>query len=113
MKELNDMRQGASDMLVSLGHDPLPEPDRTEIPEGEHGEWISVKDRLPKAWQMVALMDVNIRMNVSEEVNNQHLLQCGFIHTGFGKDYWSVSYERARPIDAYTHWTPLPPKDES
>ena len=73
---------------------------------GQEDRWISVEERLPEKFQIVALVHVDKWWNTGRD-EGVNCYDAGYLNE-FGEKYWSVRGERALSIDAYTHWMPLP-----
>lgn len=73
---------------------------------GQEDRWISVEERLPEKFQIVALVHVDKWWNTGRD-EGVNCYDAGYLNE-FGDKYWSVRGERALSIDAYTHWMPLP-----
>lgn len=76
--------------------------------------WISVKERLPEEYKLVALMNCGRH---THHVDFGDPATLPVVAAGYrsqrGGDYWAVRAERALCIDAFTHWLPLPPPPEA
>lgn len=72
-------------------------------------DWIPIGDdkNMPRAHQMVALVDVRRWANVGEPDWGCNVYACGYWESSLN-GYWSVHGERAISKDAFTHWIPLP-----
>lgn len=70
-------------------------------------QWISVEERMPEHRQSVALVNVNRWENVGGDEWERNVHACGYWDNWAG-GHWSVRGERAMPLEAFTHWMPLP-----
>lgn len=69
--------------------------------------WIPTSERLPEAGETVALLDMNRHTVIDRD--KPQIMDIGSLSVGFGSDHWTVSGCRAKTLESYSHWAPLPP----
>jgi len=78
----------------------------SERPEAEDG-WISIAARLPELGQSVALIDADGWENTGGDLQ-MNVRACGYLEEMGSTPYWAIRGERAKDVNAFTHWLALP-----
>lgn len=74
--------------------------------------WIPVSERLPAFFQPVALMHERTWLNTGDDEHNINKVDAGYLQE-FGNCWMTAGSHRGMTLDAFTHWTPLPPGESA